>query len=127
MTRTTVFGNRSFSANRWAVGHQAAPIDEVGAYWARENYKSAKRTAKYKASRVKARLRPVLMLQNPHCTDCGLRLQMVDNRQLNYACVMGTENAVLCCLPCSEKRSAGKPVADEVGVNVLVETEVTPC
>ena len=112
------YSNAAFAVNRWAVGPQTAT--NVAAD--RDKRIAENRTKKYKASRIKAQLRPVLMRENPHCIDCGLRLQMIEQNQPNYACVVGTENAVLACRDCGAIRcrakGAGHPQA-VAGVRVM--------
>ncbi len=112
------FSTSAFATNRWNVGTAAPPTAVDQRALDRERRATERRTASYKAKRIKAQLRPLLMRLDPHCADCGLLLQMITREAPSYACVMGTENPVLCCHDCANIRGKTHAKTSTVGEGV---------
>lgn len=92
------FGKRAFAFNRWSVGSDASDGSVAVKQTAWDIRKGEKRARKYKQSREKAKVRPVLMRIDPHCQHCRLRLQDCDPSGPNYACVVANRLACPGCV-----------------------------
>ena len=93
------YSNASFAHNRWNVGCQEPPSTAVAVAAERDARIAAQRTAKFKAAKVKAQLRPRLWEQNPHCVHCARLLQIGESSHPTYACVVGDRLACPGCVP----------------------------
>ncbi len=90
------FSNAAFAVNRWNVGCQAPPSTAAATAAVRDHHIGQQRSAKFKASKEKAKLRPELLAIDPHCHRCGLRLQDVDPSQPDYASVFLAARLLSC-------------------------------
>ena len=102
------FGRSAFAVNRWAIGDGGASPGAVAGMVDKDRRRAQVLAAIYKTKQHKAKLRKTLMKQDPHCVDCGRELQNSTPEVVDYACVMGMDHPVLCCLPCSRSDTRRK-------------------
>ncbi len=92
------FPQASFAVNRWDVGCQAPPSADAEAVAEKNRQRLERETIRLRATRAKAKIRPRLWQQNPHCVHCHRLMQIGDSSLPTYACVVGDRLACRDCV-----------------------------